>query len=129
MNKKTNIVFLIILIIIMTTMLIQIPTISHAKDIDSIITKGRSFISRGGTGGINQTEIENTFIPVGQTLVIIGDAVLFVVTGIMGINYIMASPDKKAKLKQQLIGLVVSIVVIHGAVVIWETAKNFMANF
>ena len=46
----------------------------------------------------------------------------------MGIKWITASPDKQGKLKQQLIGLVVSIIVIYGAVGIWTLMKNTFLN-
>lgn len=49
-----------------------------------------------------------------------------VVTAIMGIRWIIASPEEKAKLKQQLIGLVVSIFVIYAGVAIWTVLKEFM---
>lgn len=74
-------------------------------------------------------KIQEIFVPIGQTLVIIADAVIGVVAIIMAINFITASPDKKGKLKQQLIGLVVSIVVVHGAVVIWTAVQNFLSGF
>jgi hypothetical protein len=44
----------------------------------------------------------------------------------MAIKYFTEGPEQKAKLKQQLIGLVVSIVVIYGGVGIWTLLKNFM---
>ena len=39
-----------------------------------------------------------------------------------------ASPDKKAQLKQQLIGLVISAAVIFGAVGIWEFFRNLLGG-
>ena len=62
----------------------------------------------------------------GQILVIIANSVIMVVTAIMGIRWIIASPEEKAKLKQQLIGLVVSIFVIYAGVAIWTVLKEFM---
>lgn len=116
-----------ILTVIMITIFCQIPINSYAMSVEGILQKGRNW--SGGSTPISEEKLEPIFVPVGQTLVTIGDAVLVVVTGIIGIQYITASPDKKAKLKQQLIGLVVSIVVINGAVVIWQTVKNFMSGF
>ncbi len=42
----------------------------------------------------------------------------------MAIQWITATPDKQAKLKIQLIGLVVSAVVIFGAVGIWNLVRS-----
>lgn len=70
--------------------------------------------------------LENKFIPIGQVLITIASVVLVVVTLIMSIKYLTANAEQKGKLKQQLIGLVVSIVVIYGAVGIWSLIKDFM---
>lgn len=68
----------------------------------------------------------DVFVPIGQVLIIAANAVIVVVVAVMGIRWITAKPDQQAKLKEQLIGLVVAIVVIYGAVVIWTTIKGFM---
>ena len=46
---------------------------------------------------------------------------------IIGIRYMMASPEEAAKLKGQLVGLVVSGIVIFGAYSIWALVVNFFA--
>ena len=46
----------------------------------------------------------------------------------MGIKYFISSPEEQAKLKGQLIGVVVSAVVIFGAVSIWELAINIFKD-
>ena len=44
----------------------------------------------------------------------------------MGMKYMFATPDEAAKLKQQLIGLVVSAVVVLGATAIWKIIYNVL---
>lgn len=44
----------------------------------------------------------------------------------MAIKYLTANAEQKGKLKQQLIGLVVSIIVIYGAVGIWNIIQDIM---
>ncbi len=61
----------------------------------------------------------NILKPIVGILTAIGVIVLVVVTIIMGIKYMFATPEEAAKLKQQLIGLVVSAVVVLGATAIW----------
>lgn len=70
--------------------------------------------------------LEDKFIPIGQVLITIASVILIVVTLIMAIKYITANAEQRGKLKQQLIGLVVSVVVIYGAVGIWSMIKKFM---
>lgn len=52
--------------------------------------------------------------------------VLLIVTAVMGIKYMVADPQEQGKLKQQLVGLVVSAAVIFGAFTIWQITVNIM---
>ena len=63
-----------------------------------------------------------------RILLSIGIIVLVGVTMVMGIKYMFASPEEAAKLKQQLIGLVVSALVIFGAVGIWSLAYQVLSS-
>ena len=79
---------------------------------------------------INSSDVATTIMPIAQALVAVAAGVLVVVTCIMGVKYATAtSPDTQAKLKKQLIGLVVSIVVVFGAHAIWTIVYNFMKDF
>ena len=73
-------------------------------------------------------EFVDDFIGIGQILVSIGIATILIVTVIMAVKWITATPDKQAKLKQQLVGLVISIVVIFGAVGIWNLVRGIMTH-
>ena len=87
----------------------------------SIIDSGKNFVKR------NDKEVNdyaNMFVGIGQILVGVGVTIIFISFAIMGIKWIVASPDQKAKLKEQLIGLVIASIVIFGAVGIWEIAKR-----
>lgn len=77
---------------------------------------------------LSQQTLEEIFIPIGQVLVTIAGIVLVLVTLVMAIKYLTANAEQRGKLKQQLVGLVVSTVVIYGAVGIWSIIKNFMEN-
>ena len=69
-------------------------------------------------------------MPIAQALVAVAAGVLVVVTCIMGVKYATTtSAEAQAKLKKQLVGLVVSIVVVFGAHAIWTIVYNFMKNF
>ena len=96
------------------------------KDMDD---KAKAFLKQGGDNqisGLTEGEIASEFLPLGQILVFIASGVLLIVTVIMGIKWITANPEQQGKLKQQLIGLVVAIVVIYGAVGIWSLLKSIM---
>ena len=102
----------------------------QANNVNDWIEEGNKFIETGkGKNPITSNEVKDAIVPIGQALVAIATVVLAVVTVIMGIKYMSSgSPDEKAKLKTQLIGLVVSTVVIFGAQVIWSLLYKFMID-
>lgn len=100
-----------------------------------IIDAGKAFIDEGRKGadeidsegmGTDPEDFVSEFIGIGQILVAVGVATLLIVTAVMAIKWITAKPDQKAKLQQQLIGLVVSAVVIFGAIGIWNLVRGIM---
>lgn len=77
-------------------------------------------------------EIDDALDPfkeLGQILTMVGAGVMVAVTLYMGIKYLTSGPDAQAKLKTQLIGLVVSGVVIFGAYSIWKMVVTLAASF
>ena len=108
---------------------------SEKKALKKSETKGVGDILKAATTWINgaekteNTEVDdfvNQFVGIGQLLVIAGVIVILITIGITGIRWITASPDKQAKLKEQLIGLVIATVVIFGAVGIWNLVRGIM---
>ena len=86
------------------------------EDIKDWLEKGQ----KNGDGAIDEQGIIDILRPIIEILTAIGVIVLVAVTIIMGIKYMFATPEEAAKLKQQLIGLVVSAVVVLGATTIWR---------
>lgn len=129
-------VFLKIIIIISMIFASWICTTNYTmaatslKDIDSM---AKDFIDAGSTetGTISSTEkkMSDIVIPIAQILVTIGTITVVVAATIMGIKYMVANPEEKAKLKTQLIGLVVATIVIFGAQFIWSTVYNLFVDF
>lgn len=120
--KKSLKILMILMILLVTIFTINVQALS----IDSIINTGKEWMDRGDDKPlVDDDKIIDAVLPVGQMLTAIGVAVLFGALIVLGIKYMIAEPDQKAKLKQQLVGLVVSGVVIFGAFTIWKTVYNF----
>lgn len=77
---------------------------------------------------IESQQIADIAIPIFQFMISIATIVVTIVTVVMGIKYMVANPEGKAKLKQQLIGLVISAIVIWGAQGIWAIMTKFLEN-
>lgn len=95
------------------------------------INKGSQSASHYNNGDIdvtNPVSFASQFIDIGRILIAIGVVTLLIVSAIMAIRWITATPDKQAKLKTQLIGLVISAIVIFGAVGIWNLVWSILQN-
>lgn len=134
-RKVTKILGIILVIVIMSFMFM--PEVNaenkEAKEIgiNDIVDAGKNWIKEGENSTDSQMEVEKfaeNFIGVGQILVAIGIVTLLIVSLITAIKWITATPDKQAKLKQQLIGLVISAVVIFGAIGIWNLVRGILQN-
>ncbi len=129
MSKK-SISKIISIVLILLFALMAFSPYSQANSADEWMQQGSDFINKGKKGSaISTSQIQDALMPIGRILVTIATIVITVVTVVMAIKYMMCdSADKKAKLKTQLIGLVVSTIVIYGAQIIWAILLNFMTN-
>lgn len=123
----------IVFIVVMVAILINIfqPQVSAVdiRNFDEMKTAINQFMNTGKTGNsanISGDDMGSIVIPIANILTAIGVIVLVAVTIIMGIKYMFATPEEAAKLKQQLIGLVVAGVVILGATAIWKIVYNIL---
>ena len=120
--------------IVVTAMMIMINLTQPVAEATSFNVMNKSLIdwlNKGkeeGEGQINKFGIAGILRPIIEILTAIGVIVLVAVTIIMGIKYMFATPEEAAKLKQQLIGLVVSSVVVLGAAAIWKIVYNLLST-
>ena len=114
MKKRITITILTIIFLLMnnTCTLASVTWYDIQGQADGFISKGQS--------GANLINVQETVRSVGQILTTIGLAVVLVGILILGIKYMMASPEEAAKIKGQLVGLVISAIVIFGAWGIWS---------
>ena len=91
--------------------------------------KANAFISAGEGTSIDYGKVTKEFVDLGKILTMIGIGVMVAVTTYMGIKYLTAGPEAQAKLKVQLIGLVVSGIVIFGAYGIWSIVLRISSKF
>lgn len=123
--------FAVILTIVLNIMSIfnyEVLGLSYSSMRDqtsAFITAGKN----SAEGQISIDSITGEFVPLGQLLTSIGAGVLIAVTIYMGIKYLTSGPEAQAKLKQQLIGVIVSAIVIFGAFGIWRTVGMIAKEF
>ena len=121
--------------------MIFMPTISKAEGLDDVINLGDKFLSLGENpdaeeiNGVNytgpeidETEIAKTASTMFHTLMNIGIVLSVIVGGVLGIQFMMASAEDKAKIKETLIPYVIGCVVIYGAYGIWRLVANLLTG-
>ena len=126
MSVLKRIISVLIMAVVMVGILSVDSTVS-AIDLAGMSSKIETFKTNGNTT-IDTTEITTEFAGLAKILTTLGAGVLIIVITYMGIKYFISSPEEQAKLKGQLIGVVVSAVVIFGAVSIWELAINIFKD-
>ena len=133
----------VLIILLMIQIIFAIGNISRVAAIkwDDIIEAGNNFIDSGkdelADGSITTTETEQGKVTIGapdneklkQTIndisniiLLLGVAVTVIVGGVLGIKFMLASAEDKAKIKESLLPYVAGCVVIYGAFGIWKLA-------
>ena len=135
MLEKNKIKFKLILSILIVFIIILLPSrkVIAAGEGDDLLTKIQSdidsFSSQANNETIDTSEITGNFTGLAQILTMIGAGIMVAVTTYMGIKYLTEGPEAQAKLKTQLIGVVVSGIVIFGAYFIWKIVVQIASTF
>ena len=117
--------------ILMLFLIIRIFYSVKPANLSDMQTKAQNFINKGqkNVGTINMDDAFGEIADIGSILTTIGAGVMVAVVTYMGIKYLTAGPDAQAKLKIQLIGVVVSGCVIFGSYFIWKTVVQVANTF
>ena len=125
----------LIFTILIIYILFSVPHVVQAADGTTMLSTMQSqtsaFISKGqaNASGISWQAVTQEFVGLGQILTMIGVGVMVAVVAYMGIKYLTAGPEAQAKLKVQLIGLLVSAMVIFGSYYIWKFVVGIAETF
>ena len=117
MNKKLNSLFKIIYAMLVVYVILGTFSCSFASLISEMNSDIEEFKSAGDQN-IDVSKVTERFSGLGQALTMVGTGVMVAVIAYMGIKYMTSGPEAQAKLKTQLIGVVVAGVVIFGAYVV-----------
>ncbi len=127
---KTNILMKIVFMMVCVIALLSSVYSVNALTLGEMENKASNFINTGSQQqNINYDNVTKEFKDLGNILTMIGAGVMVGVTTYMGIKYLTAGPEAQAKLKTQLIGVVVSGMVIFGAYFIWKIVLQIAATF
>lgn len=125
--NKIKVIFIINIILFL---IFPIYVYAEDRDLSEVFQVGEDFISEGSETNLNFIDDETvaSVNDIGRFLTAVGLTILVCVTLIMGIKYMMATPNDKAKLKKRLIGLLIASFVIFFSYTIWSTIVNQMES-
>ncbi len=125
--NKIKVIFIINIILFL---IFPIYVYAEDRDLSEVFQVGEDFISEGSETDLNFIDDETvaSVNDIGRFLTAVGLTILVCVTLIMGIKYMMATPNDKAKLKKRLIGLLIASFVIFFSYTIWSTIVNQMES-
>lgn len=124
--KKVICKILLVVIIMNFAILGNVNTVKAESFWEGIISSGDNFLQTGKDGATANTDAtsdEETkeFINIlYNTLLTLGVIITIAVGGIMGIKFMIASAEDKAKIKESMVPYVVGSILIFGAFGIWK---------
>lgn len=124
MNKSIVIKFIMTALVVILISCIFYSSSSYAMG--EVISGGKDFLSAGTTAStvINTTQLHTTSNYIYNTLLAVAIVVAVIVAMVLGIQFMVASADEKAKVKEALIPFIVGCIVVFGSFTIWKVAVN-----
>lgn len=117
MNKILKILVFIVLFVV----LLSTNSYLMAADLDNIIKGGDDFINQGNTDEvINKGNVEITAKSIYNIVLTIGIIVAVVMAIVLGIQYITASVEGQAKIKEKILPFIIGCAIMFGAFAIWK---------
>lgn len=129
-----------ILIIAFILQIIIMPTYSSATSLwEEVFSSGDKFIQNGkdqataqdpqnGGSVLSDDKIKNTNSEIFNSLLAVGIVLAVIVGGVLGVKFMIASAEDKAKVKEAMIPYVIGCVVIFGAFGIWKIVISILNN-
>ena len=123
-SKILNILLICAFLVLSITNINYAAPVSEDRNqtIDQVMGGAENFISGANTENtISQSSLKNTIDLIYNILLALG-----IIVAILGVQFMVASADGKAELKERLVPYVVGCVVIFGAFGIWKIVMIFI---
>lgn len=116
----------VLIILVIMQIIFALTNISQAAWWDDITSIGGNFLEIGETaassGEQKDSDLQTIISDIYNILFPLGIAITVIIGGVLGIKFMMASAEDKAKIKESMIPYVLGCVVIYGAFGIWKLA-------
>lgn len=117
----------IVSIILFMTIVLSGQVVMAINGLDDIINRGDNFVNQGDpNNAISENNVKEVSDGIFAIVVVIGIVVAIVAAVVIGVQFVTASVEEKAQLKEKLIPLLVGAAIIFGAVGIWRLVVNIL---
>ncbi len=117
----------IVSIILFMTIVLSGQVAMAINGLDDIINRGDNFVNQGDpNNAISENNVKEVSDGIFAIVVVIGIVVAIVAAVVIGVQFVTASVEEKAQLKEKLIPLLVGAAIIFGAVGIWRLVVNIL---
>jgi len=116
----------LIICVILSIVLSNSLCVPSAYALGDIFSTGKGFLELGDDidSKINKEALKDTSDTIYNTFLSFGVVVAVIVAMVLGIQFMVASADEKAKVKEALIPFIVGCIVVFGAFTIWKIVVN-----
>lgn len=113
--------------IILIFFLLSFAQANKVYAFDEIVKQGQNFIQTGKeSSDLNEGQLKINSSIIFNMLFTIGVILTVIIGGILGIQFMIASAEDKAKIKEMLIPFILGCVVIYGAFGIWKLVVSIL---
>jgi len=104
---------------------------STLNTVEDTMKGAEDFLSNGKSNskGVKGDELKEASIRIYNMLFGVGMLISLMVTGILGIKFMLASAEDKATLKEALVPFLVGTIIIFSSFTIWKIAVKLGSNF
>ena len=118
-NRVTLLLKIFSIIFIFQLIFLPIKSQAESSSLDDVFTKADESL-QSAESMIDENQLKDASNTLYNTLLAVGTVLTVIIGGIIGIQFLLASAEDKAKIKEALIPYVIGAVVIFGAFGIWK---------
>lgn len=116
-----------VIIIFIIILLFFSQKVFAAETIDDVMNGADRFLEKGKTTDISEQELKSASDFIYNTLLGISMVAAVIIGMIIGIKYMLADAENKARYKETLVPYTISVIIMFGAFTIWKIVYNILS--
>ena len=126
-KKATNLILIMVITFIGINFFCY--EVHSADTVDNVMQGAKDFLKAGNETTIDEGELQNNSKFLYNLLLAFGIIVAIVIGMVLGLQFMTASVEEKAKVKESLVAYIAGCVVVFGAFGIWRLAVRVLSKW